>query len=98
MVAGERAADLPPDVARAVTIARAIEANPAAIDSILTAHGLTRAGLDSMMYAIAADSARNWRSAGSGCAPTNWPTSAPSRNPITAGMLRIPNACATAGA
>ncbi len=52
------AADLPPDVQRAVTVARAIEANPAALDSILSAHGLTRAGLDSLMYAIAADSAK----------------------------------------
>jgi len=52
------AADLPADVARAVTVARAIEANPAALDSILSAHGLTRAGLDSLMYAIAADSSK----------------------------------------
>lgn len=52
------AADLPADVQRAVTVARAIEANPAALDSILAAHGLTRAGLDSLMYAIAADSAK----------------------------------------
>lgn len=52
------AADLPPDVQRAVTVARAIEADPAALDSILAAHGLSRAGLDSLMYAIAADSAK----------------------------------------
>ena len=52
------AADLPADVQRAVTVARAIEANPAAVDSILSAHGLTRAGLDSLMYAIAADSSK----------------------------------------
>lgn len=52
------AADLPSDVQRAVTVARAIEANPAAVDSILSAHGLTRPGLDSLMYAIAADSAK----------------------------------------
>lgn len=51
-------ADLPSDVALAVTIARAVAANPAATDSILTAHGLTRAGLDSLMFAIAADSAK----------------------------------------
>jgi hypothetical protein len=57
IVAGATA-DLPPDVQRAVTVARAIEANPAAVDSILSAHGLTRAGLDSLMYAIAADSAK----------------------------------------
>lgn len=42
---------------RAVIVARAIRANPAAADSILAAHGLTRAGLDSLMYEIAADSA-----------------------------------------
>ena len=52
------AAPLPPDVARAVEIARAVQANPAAADSILTAHRLTRAGLDSLVYAIAADSAK----------------------------------------
>lgn len=50
--------DLPPDVQLAVTVARAIEANPTALDSILSTHGLTRAGLDSLMYAIAADSAK----------------------------------------
>lgn len=49
---------LPPDVALAVELARAVEANPAATDSILSARGLTRAGLDSLMYAIAADSAK----------------------------------------
>jgi len=54
----DAAADLPADVARAVSVARAIEANPAALDSILSAHGLTRAGLDSLMYAIAADSSK----------------------------------------
>jgi hypothetical protein len=48
---------LPPEVARAVAVARGIEANPAAADSILAAHGLTVAGLDSLMYVIAADSA-----------------------------------------
>ena len=52
------AADLPPDVQRGVTVARAIEANPTAVDSILTARGSTRAGLDSLMYAIAADSSK----------------------------------------
>jgi hypothetical protein len=51
-------ADLPSDVALAVTVARAVEANPAATDSILAAHGLTRAGLDSLIFAIAADSAK----------------------------------------
>ena len=57
-IVADATADLPADVQRAVTVARAIEAKPAAIDSILSAHGLTRAGLDSLMYAIAADSAK----------------------------------------
>jgi hypothetical protein len=48
---------LPPAVARAVAVARGIAANPAAADSILAAHGLTAAGLDSLMYTIAEDSA-----------------------------------------
>lgn len=62
-----RPAEEPADVAlgsavmtpldRAVSVARAIQAAPAAADSILAAHGLTRAGLDSLLYAIAADSA-----------------------------------------
>jgi hypothetical protein len=47
---------LPPAVARAVAVARGIEANPAAADSILAAHGLTALGLDSLMYTIAEDS------------------------------------------
>jgi len=41
----------------AVATARAIQAMPTAADSILTAHGLTRAGFDSLMYDIATDSA-----------------------------------------
>jgi hypothetical protein len=45
-------------VQKAVTIYRAIEADPAAAESVLAAHQLTRAGLDSLMYEIAADSAR----------------------------------------
>jgi hypothetical protein len=48
---------LPPEVARAVAVARGLEANPAAADSILTANGLTVTGLDSLMYRIAQDSA-----------------------------------------
>jgi hypothetical protein len=46
-----------PVVDRAVVVARAIQANPAATDSILGAHGLTRVGFDSLMYDVAADSA-----------------------------------------
>jgi hypothetical protein len=51
-------AALTPDVQLAVTVARAIDAAPASADSILSANGLTRDGLDSLMYAIAADSAK----------------------------------------
>lgn len=46
------------DVERAVAVYRGIEAAPAAAESVLTANGLTPAGLDSLMYDIAADSAR----------------------------------------
>jgi hypothetical protein len=53
--AAETAAPAPLD--QAVAVARAIRALPGAADSILAAHGLTRAGFDSLMYAIAADSA-----------------------------------------
>lgn len=44
------------DVARAIAVARGIDANPAATDSVLKANGLTKAGLDSLMLRIAADS------------------------------------------
>jgi hypothetical protein len=50
---------LDPDVQLAATVARAIDAAPASADSILSAHGLTRERLDSLMYAIAADSAKS---------------------------------------
>lgn len=56
--ASATAPGLPPDVQLAVNVARALDAAPASADSILTAHGLTRSGLDSLMYAIAADSAK----------------------------------------
>lgn len=46
-----------PAVEHAVAVYRGIEAAPAAADSVLTAHGLTPAGLDSLMYEIASDSA-----------------------------------------
>jgi hypothetical protein len=52
--AGDASTTTPLD--RAVAVARAIQATPAAADSILAAHGLTRAGFDSLMYDIAADS------------------------------------------
>lgn len=51
-------AEEPADVQLAVTVARGIDAAPAKVDSILAANGLTRDGLDSLMYVIAADSAK----------------------------------------
>lgn len=51
-------ATVPADVQLAVTVARGIDAAPTKVDSILAANGLTRDGLDSLMYAIAADSAK----------------------------------------
>ena len=45
-------------VEKAIAVYRGIEANPAAADSVLAAHGLTQAGLDSLIYDIASDSAR----------------------------------------
>jgi len=48
----------PADVQLAVAVAQAISAAPTKVDSILSAHGLTHAGLDSLMYTIAADSAK----------------------------------------
>jgi hypothetical protein len=41
----------------AVVTAQAMQAKPTATDSILGAHGLTRAGFDSLMYDVAADPA-----------------------------------------
>ena len=48
----------PADVQLAVAVAQAIAAAPAKVDSILSAYSLTRAGLDSLMYTIAADSTK----------------------------------------
>lgn len=45
-------------VEKAVAVYRGIQANQAAADSVLAAHGLTAASLDSLMYEIASDSAR----------------------------------------
>lgn len=42
----------------AVAAANAIQAMPERTDSILAAHGLTRAGFDALMYEIAADSSK----------------------------------------
>lgn len=55
---GSKAPAPPADVQLAVAVAQAISAAPTKVDSILSAHGLTRAGLDSLMYTIAADSAK----------------------------------------
>ena len=52
------AAAADPVVAAAAT-AKAIEANPAAADSILTAAGYTRESFQQFMYEIAADSAKS---------------------------------------
>lgn len=43
------------NVELAVATARAIKAQPMAIDSILREHGLTRADFDALLYDIAAD-------------------------------------------
>jgi hypothetical protein len=45
------------DVALALAVAAGIDAHPAAADSVLAANGLTREGVDSLIYRIAADSA-----------------------------------------
>ncbi|MEP7325350.1 MAG: hypothetical protein ABI836_05310 [Gemmatimonadota bacterium] len=46
------------DVDQAVEVARGLKANQAAAESVLAAHGLTPEGFDSLMYEIAADSAK----------------------------------------
>jgi hypothetical protein len=40
-----------------VAVARAIQVAPPAADSVLAAHGFTRAGFDALLYDIAVDSA-----------------------------------------
>jgi len=47
------------DVDRAVAVVKGIEANRASAESVLTAHQLTADGFDSLMYVIAADSAKS---------------------------------------
>ena len=54
----QQRAPLAADVQLAATVARAIDAAPASADSIMTAHGLTREALDSLIYVIAGDSAK----------------------------------------
>ena len=46
-------------VVKAATTAKAIEARPAAADSILTAAGYTRESFQKLMYEIAANSAKS---------------------------------------
>jgi hypothetical protein len=46
-------------VIKAATTAKAIDAQPAAADSILTAAGYTRDSFQKLMYEIAADSAKS---------------------------------------
>jgi hypothetical protein len=45
------------EVTLALTVATGIQGAPAAADSILAANNLTRAGFDSLLFKIAADSA-----------------------------------------
>jgi hypothetical protein len=47
------------DVDRAVAVVKGIEANRSAAESVLAAHQLTADGFDSLMYLIAADSAKS---------------------------------------
>jgi hypothetical protein len=47
------------DVDRAVAVVKGIEANRASAESVLAAHQLTAEGFDSLMYVIAADSAKS---------------------------------------
>lgn len=51
------AAPVPAWVGEVAGVANAIEARPAAADSILDAHEMTRATLDSLLYEVAADPA-----------------------------------------
>jgi hypothetical protein len=46
------------DVDRAVAVTLAIKAKPEAAESVLTAHNLTVASFDSLMWVIAMDSAK----------------------------------------
>jgi hypothetical protein len=46
-------------VDRAVAVVKGIEANRASAESVLAAHQLTADGFDSLMYIIAADSAKS---------------------------------------
>jgi hypothetical protein len=47
------------DVDLAVAVMQGVEANRSAAESVLAAHNLTAEGFDSLMYVIAADSAKS---------------------------------------
>lgn len=47
------------DVDRAVAVTLGIKANPAAAESVLTAHNLTPVSFDALMWVIALDSAKS---------------------------------------
>ena len=51
-----KAPEVSAEVTLALNVAAGIRATPAAADSILAANSLTRAGFDSLLYKIAADS------------------------------------------
>jgi hypothetical protein len=55
--ADEDAMAAPTWVDSVAAVANAIEARPAAADSVLTAHAMSRARLDSLLYEIAEDPA-----------------------------------------
>ena len=57
--AAQPVAALPADVQQAITVANAMATAPHAADSVLAAHGFTQEGFDSLMYAIALDSAKS---------------------------------------
>ncbi len=48
-------AQVPPQVSRAVELARVVQADPTNADAALAAKGSSRAELDKLMYEIAAD-------------------------------------------
>jgi hypothetical protein len=53
------AVPLDADVARAVTIVRALDAHPASADSVLLAHAISLDAFEALIFAIAADSAKS---------------------------------------
>ncbi len=59
LMAGMAMPAVDPDVQLAANITIAIRSHPGITDSILSAYGVTAAKFESMMYAIAADSAKS---------------------------------------